>query len=149
MFVEKLIYQLFPLVRNPASVIPELRKELYRSGYTVRSEKYITFMTYTARHPEGQRRPGHINLTARKGNHTFAFELNPGLLVRYKSIEKLLQTKASTKVIIIRGNLRNRSVFQNNLNRINTTLRKVHRSNFSGQLWLVILSESRIFKLCL
>jgi len=148
MLIEKLLYNLFAK-RTPCDlVITKLHHCLWQNGYKVRSLAYINFFTFTARHPTAQQRSGYIKLKARKGNHTLAIEFDPGLVVRFKSAEKLIQSGCSIKIAIVRGNLRNRSVLRTNLDRLKTTITRLP-SNLKGELWLVILSERLIYKLFL
>jgi len=136
-------YEVAPKRSIHSNVICHLKAELKAHGFETRTE---VIKPYNTLRPDGRvvRVPGMIDLMAKLSNRKIAIEYDNGNSLKYKSIEKMFSTGFPIQIGIVRGNLSGRSVINQNIERIESRIKKFGRP--FREFWLVILTECRLYK---
>ena len=125
-----------------SSLLDNLERALLVNGFEVLLEAPQKFNYEKIKDHSVNLRQGYIDLAAKKGDLTIGIEFDSAKMLRYKSIEKLIQSPYTLCIGIVKGN--NYSAVQSDLNqqRIKSALSK---SELKNKIFLFInLSQKSI-----
>ncbi len=125
-------------------LIDQIEKLLRKQGFLMIKEKPINFMTKRVKDSQELIRSGFMDLYGKKEGVRIAIELDSGEHLKFKSIEKLLQSNANICIGIIYGNKNKKQLVNENVKRI---LSRMHfLNNTEKEFWIFMISE-RIVKI--
>ncbi|MHC4620553.1 MAG: hypothetical protein ACYTEQ_22630 [Planctomycetota bacterium] len=122
-------------------VIGNLKKLFAGGGYRVSLEYAIWFESRIRKSGDTIKREGNIDLVAVKNGRKIAIELDTGVHLKFKSIEKLLQADADVCIGIVRGGP---NAFEGSVERIEEVREEI--GALKKKLWLIVLSERTAHK---
>ena len=115
-------------------------KALFVNGeYRVHLEHPIRFDSRVRKSGDRISREGNLDLVAFKNRRKIAIELDTGIHLKFKSIEKLLQVNADLCIGIIKGRLNSLGSLNSNVDRIEQVKREL--GIFKKNFHLIILAE--------
>ena len=96
----------------------------------------LCFKSFSQYHKIMEDRVGYIDLVAQNEIEKIAIELDSGMHLKYKSIEKLLQSGYDILIGIIRGDIRDNNLMSENIERI----KKIPNPNFK-KITLIVMAN--------
>jgi len=120
------------------SLIDDLFDLLRNYNYYVIAECPIVY-THLSRKGITSRRQGYMDLLAIGYNHRISIEFDSGITLKYKSIEKLLQSDVDIRIGIVRGKRNNAFLLQDNSEKIYEVAG--YSQIFDKKLLLIIIFE--------
>jgi len=128
-----------------SKLLISIKDRCVKEGYRVYLEYPINFVTVRRRDLECYKRHGYIDLIAQKNKSRIAIEFDSEIHLKFKSIEKLLQSNADTCLGIVRGSLNEPGLICSNTKRI-LEVRNEFRVD-KKIFWLIIISEQSVYKI--
>ena len=120
-------------------LIDKIEVLLKNKGYLTKKENPISFITKRVIDSKEIARNGYSDLYGIKNETRISIEFDSGSHLKFKSIEKLLQSNASICIGIILGNKRNLEIINENMGRIYSRLEFLNSNK--KEFWLFIISE--------
>lgn len=123
-------------------VLNELVEIFQDLGFTTKKEKETIFNSISVHKSIKTQKRGFIDFYAKKGDFVVAVEFDSGARLKYKSIEKLIQSEANLCIGITFGSLTGKKVVKENLIRISS--RKEFLMESKKDFWLVVILEKKV-----